>query len=497
MSDASMPPLELILRQCAAAAPQPWYPKQYAQQTGISRDDLDPHLERLRLGGFVQMTEWVKDLNQGYVLTSAGKELLDRPRALEAVRRGVLPEVKVPPPEVDPEHAEQAESDRVRDTVFSDINPFVTRILLFANVAVWVVGLALAVHLGVDWQKYAGRGVPIVVLYTGGLHGDLLFFNHEWWRLLTCAFVHIGILHLLLNMISLWFLGPVMERLLGHARYVFFYLLVAVLGSCGALVDTPNDIVAGASGAIWGLMAALVVYLRGHRHALPVELYAIIMRRLIVLFVLNVFFTYSFPGISKGAHFGGALAGALLVMPIDNLRVNRGRRWLALGVICAVTAAGFTIGYRNLEQSPGIQEFLTEQREVKEFNEERMPGLSSALSRAHGWYRIISEFTRQNAERRDRKQVAAALAEIPKLQAELAEAETDLRHAGSFFGSKRIQRVQRAGLNLLEAYRNYFSEAQPCLQKPYTQREEEERVKPLQAKVEAAEKAWKTSLKKD
>jgi hypothetical protein len=57
MTNLGTDPLEAILRLCAAAAPKPWYPRLYTEETGVSRDSLDPHLERLRLGGLIQLTE--------------------------------------------------------------------------------------------------------------------------------------------------------------------------------------------------------------------------------------------------------------------------------------------------------------------------------------------------------------------------------------------------------------------------------------------------------
>src|SRR6267378_5751680 len=84
-------PLEMILRLCAAEAPKPWYPSVYTQTTGEPRDRLDPHLDRLRLGGFVQLTDWVQGKGQGYALTPAGGQLLEQPRLLARLRNGDLP----------------------------------------------------------------------------------------------------------------------------------------------------------------------------------------------------------------------------------------------------------------------------------------------------------------------------------------------------------------------------------------------------------------------
>src|SRR4051794_31982725 len=104
MDATAMPPLELILRQCAGAAPQPWYPSDFLRETGAPRGVLDPHLDRLRLGGFIGLTEWVEGRGQGYVLTPAGQELVDKPRFMARVREGLLPERRPEPP---PEQTEE------------------------------------------------------------------------------------------------------------------------------------------------------------------------------------------------------------------------------------------------------------------------------------------------------------------------------------------------------------------------------------------------------
>src|SRR5919204_6537911 len=98
MPESAPHPLEEILQQCAAAEPEPWYPSVYAQATGISRDSLDPYLDRLRLGGLIRLTEWVQGRGQGYTLTSAGKEVLASPRELARLRAGKLDLRPQPPP---------------------------------------------------------------------------------------------------------------------------------------------------------------------------------------------------------------------------------------------------------------------------------------------------------------------------------------------------------------------------------------------------------------
>src|SRR5207245_5782671 len=82
--------LETILRQCAEAAPSPWYPSEFARTKGIQRDDLDPYLDRLRMSGLIHLTDWVQGQGQGYALTPDGQRILGNPRELARLRAGKL-----------------------------------------------------------------------------------------------------------------------------------------------------------------------------------------------------------------------------------------------------------------------------------------------------------------------------------------------------------------------------------------------------------------------
>ena len=85
----------------------------------------------------------------------------------------------------------------------------------------------------------------------------------EWWRLITATFLHYGPLHLGMNMLVLWFIGPPLEEYFGHGRYMLVYLVSGLAGSAGALIFSPNALTVGASGAIWGIMGAALSSRRG------------------------------------------------------------------------------------------------------------------------------------------------------------------------------------------------------------------------------------------
>jgi membrane associated rhomboid family serine protease len=124
----------------------------------------------------------------------------------------------------------------------------------------------------------------------------------EWWRVLTSGFLHIGPIHLAFNMVALWVLGRDLETVLGRGRFLAVYL-VALLGGAAAvmLFYAPDERVAGASGAVFGLMGGLVVLLR--RLRVPAG-------QVIGLIVVNVVISIVIPGISLIGHIGGLVVGA-------------------------------------------------------------------------------------------------------------------------------------------------------------------------------------------
>ena len=150
---------------------------------------------------------------------------------------------------------------------------------------------------------------------TGGtLFGDwqlapvLVGYNHEYLRLVTAAFLHYGPLHILLNMVALYVIGPPLERVLGWWRFLAVYLLSALGGSVAILLlgDIRQPVV-GASGAIFGLFAAALVLSR----AVGFD-----TRSLLITIGINFIFTFSVPSISKLGHVGGFLVGGLATLAL-------------------------------------------------------------------------------------------------------------------------------------------------------------------------------------
>lgn len=148
-----------------------------------------------------------------------------------------------------------------------------------------------------------------------GLHWVAGATNGAPWQVITSAFMHVEPTHIALNMISLWFLGPPLEALLGRARFLTIYLVSALAGSAGVvLMSGAHTPTLGASGAIFGLLGALLILSRGN---------PALFQQVVMWLGINLVFTFVVPGISWQAHIGGLIGGALVTLLIMQLHQNR------------------------------------------------------------------------------------------------------------------------------------------------------------------------------
>jgi rhomboid protease GluP len=183
--------------------------------------------------------------------------------------------------------------------------PLLTRILLAANVLVFVAMIVFGVLVFNTWNGTEdGR---VLVLF--GAKFNPLIDAGEWWRLLTATFLHIGPFHLLFNLYALNVLGPMVEGYYGHFRFAAIYLVGGLLGSIASYAFS-DALSAGASGAIFGLSGATTVYFLRYRENFGARGRAILQNMLLVIGV-NLVFGLSMPGIDNYAHISGLLGGAL------------------------------------------------------------------------------------------------------------------------------------------------------------------------------------------
>jgi membrane associated rhomboid family serine protease len=203
----------------------------------------------------------------------------------------------------------------------------------YALIAVNVIAFIAEVGAGSGIGAFQASG-PI--FRDGSLYGPAVA-DGEWYRLITSAFLHAGLLHILFNMVALYILGSLLEPGIGTPRFLAVYFVSLLAGSFGALLLTPDSHSLGASGAVFGLMSAAFIVAR-HR---GIEQLA---GQIGFYIIINIAFTIGVPGISIGAHFGGLIGGALCAVLIvfAERRARRPVELEALGMVAlaAVSVAG-------------------------------------------------------------------------------------------------------------------------------------------------------------
>ncbi|GAB05738.1 membrane associated rhomboid family serine protease [Gordonia amarae] len=211
--------------------------------------------------------------------------------------------------------------------------PYVTYGLIAFNVLVFVICVGQA----------GGTDMLNSSLFTDWALFKPFVHDGEYWRLLTAGFLHFSLTHIAANMLSLFLLGRDLELAIGYPRYAGVYLASLVGGSAAVMLFAGDlTINAGASGAIYGLMGAMLVIVLRMR-ASPVPVLSIIG--------LNIVLSITVPGISLAAHLGGLLFGALATAGLiylpqvagDRGRTPAGASLLGWAVIATLVIVGMGI----------------------------------------------------------------------------------------------------------------------------------------------------------
>ena len=213
--------------------------------------------------------------------------------------------------------------------------PLVVPVLVAVNVLVYV---ATALDAGSVLENSSGA------VFTATSLTPYLVAGGQWWRLVTSGFLHFGPVHLLANMVALWFIGRDVESALGRLRFTAVYAVSLMGGSAAVmLAGDPRGAVAGASGAVFGLMGALAVLLRRSRRS-PGPAVTII--------AINVVLSFSIPGISLLAHVGGLVVGGLVTLGLV-YGPGRSRPPVAAAVVVGVLLVlVLAVGFRDAALGP-------------------------------------------------------------------------------------------------------------------------------------------------
>lgn len=191
--------------------------------------------------------------------------------------------------------------NKVAEKIFSYKKPIVTYIII-----------AICILLYIIMEIFGNGSTNNITLLKFGANLDVLVKNGEYYRLFTSIFLHIGIMHLLCNMYSLYIIGREVESLFGKVKYIIIFILSGIFGSILSIAFSHNAISAGASGAIFGLLGALLYFGMHYRTYLGEAL----VRSIIPILIINLIIGFLSPGIDMAAHIGGFVGGILVSMMV-------------------------------------------------------------------------------------------------------------------------------------------------------------------------------------
>jgi rhomboid protease GluP len=242
--------------------------------------------------------------------------------------------------------------------VLRELTPrvFVTPVLVAINIVVFVAAVLSGVHF---------MNPSIADLLNWGADFGPKVLVGEWWRTFTCTFLHIGVIHIAMNMFILAAVGPLVERLVGNTGFLILYVVSGLFGSMVSLCYHPLVVSAGASGAVFGVYGALIAVLRQKPGAVPAETLDRIRKSGLAFVGYNLLFGFMLPGIDNAAHIGGLiggfLCGVVLNLPLaPESRAKRPARNVAAAVcglmLVGLGAGGFLVLHSDLGDADAATE---------------------------------------------------------------------------------------------------------------------------------------------
>lgn len=235
--------------------------------------------------------------------------------------------------------------------IFSYGKPFFTFLIIAINVILFIL------------LEIRGGSTDVPNLIELGAKYNPAMIDGEWWRAITSMFLHIGALHLFMNMLALYFLGVLIERIFGSTRFLFIYFLSGIGGSMTSFA-LSSSVSAGASGALFGLFGALLFFGVNYKKLF----FKTMGRNVIFILVLNLFIGILIPNIDMGAHVGGLLTG-FLASAIVSLPRKKNYKITILSLIAYLVIIG-GLSLFGIEASENDPLYLLMQTEESINNEE-------------------------------------------------------------------------------------------------------------------------------
>ena len=173
-------------------------------------------------------------------------------------------------------------------------------------VTISMITICVLVYL---WMVLQGGTTNTAVLIHSGAKYTPLILRGQWWRLLTAGFIHIGIQHLVINMVTLYFIGMYVEEIYGHWRMLIIYLVSILMGNLTSMLFQPlQNVSAGASTGLFGLFGAFIMLGLINRNNPLIQQ---MVRQFLILVVFNIGADLIMPGVDLAGHLGSLLGGFL------------------------------------------------------------------------------------------------------------------------------------------------------------------------------------------
>ncbi|MHA6250971.1 rhomboid family intramembrane serine protease [Oceanobacillus sp. CAU 1775] len=218
-----------------------------------------------------------------------------------------------------------SKNEQIKD-IFSYGKPIFSYIFIVINVLIFFL-----------LEMNGGSTSIETLIQFGAKYNVAIIADGEWWRLISSMFLHIGILHLMMNMLAIFYLGIVVEKIYGSSRFLFIYFVAGIGGSIASFAFSTS-ISAGASGAIFGLFGALLYFGIIHKRLFLQTMGSSIL----FIIAINLVIGFTIEEIDMAAHIGGLIAGFFASAIVNLPKTKQITKQFIAGVITIVLFIGFT-----------------------------------------------------------------------------------------------------------------------------------------------------------
>jgi len=188
------------------------------------------------------------------------------------------------------------------------VNKTKENILKYKSLTTILIGINIVIFLITAFLSRNIFDINSKILIYFGAKSNILINQGQVWRLLACAFLHSGLVHIACNMYSLYIIGPQIQQIYGVKNYLYIYIISCITSSSLSYLMSPYSIAVGASGGIFGLMGALLAFAIVERHKINKKYISSLMQ----IIIINLFIGLSIKNIDNFGHIGGLVGGILV-----------------------------------------------------------------------------------------------------------------------------------------------------------------------------------------